>query len=232
MPLFQLTKRLSAIAELCENGAFVADIGTDHAFLPIYLIESQKCSKAIAADVVDGPLEIARKNIAAHNLEGKIEIVKSDGLENVSKFSPQNVVIAGMGGETIRDILSASDYPKQGAPLLILQPMTHCEVLREFLIQNGFSILSEQVIREQQRFYPIIVAKFKNEQKHYFRLLENEKLTYELGGIDNGTRENGYEYLLWRKRLALTTIENLKKSKFSEENEALLKYFESLLKNS
>ena len=139
MSCISLTKRLSVISDLIQNGALVADIGTDHALLPISLIQSGKTNRVIASDIVQGPLNAAKKNISAYSLDENITLVQSDGLENITRFAPQNIVIAGMGGETIRDILSASDYPASSGALLILQPMTHCELLRKYLIINGFS---------------------------------------------------------------------------------------------
>ncbi len=203
----QLTPRLSAIADLVPRGSFIADIGTDHAFLPIYLIQNSTASRAIAADIVEGPLNIARKNIKAHGLEDKIEVIQSDGLDKVSIFTPETVIIAGMGGETIRDILKASSFAKESSPLFLLQPMTHTELLREYLIQNGFSILEEKVIREEHRYYIIISAQFKREQKHYFK--DNLSFIEELGGIIPPLCDDASDYLKWRKEVTERTLKAL-----------------------
>lgn len=185
-PLFTLTKRLSVIAELVEKNSVVCDIGTDHALLPIWLVKKGITDKVIASDIIDGPLLNAEKNIKAYCCEDKITVVKSDGLKNVLKYEPTNIIIAGMGAETICEILSFSDYAKEKSPLLILQPMTRCEVLRKYLMQNGFSILSEQVLFEQGHHYVVLTARYLQEQRHYFDTANTKsEVLYELGGITN-----------------------------------------------
>ena len=133
-------------------------------------------------------------------------------------MSPETVIIAGMGGETIRDIISACEYSKQKAPLFLLQPMTHAEVLRKYLIENGFSILSESVIREQHRYYVIISAQFKNEQKHYFEFFKKDsELFYELGGITPSSSDDAESYLKWKKQTAQKTLDGLLKSQGAQD---------------
>ena len=204
-----LTDRLLKIASLVPKNTYLADIGTDHAHLPIYLIENGITNSCIAADIVDGPLEMARKNISAHGFEDKIRVVKSNGLDKVYPFTPETVVIAGMGGETIRDIISACDFSKDGAPLFILQPMTHTELLREYLIKNGFSILNEDVVREAHRFYVIMVVKYLEKQEFYFDAGLGE--IYEIGGILADT-EDKRDYLIWRREICQRNAASLSKS--------------------
>ncbi|MEE1279917.1 MAG: class I SAM-dependent methyltransferase [Oscillospiraceae bacterium] len=218
MSFVSLPSRLLAIAALVPRGSLVADIGTDHALLPIYLIENGITDRVIASDIVDGPLSSAKKNISAHGLEDEISIIKSDGIAKVYPFTPKTIIIAGMGGETIRDIISACDYSVSGAPYFILQPMTRPELLREYLIKNGFSILSETVIQEQHHFYVIISAQYKQEQEHYFKRYDiSESLIYELGGITPQSSSAAVNYLLWRKETALRAREGLLKSQSSAE---------------
>jgi len=222
MSSITLTKRLSAIFELIPDGSIVSDIGTDHALLPIKLIESGKCKKVIASDIVDGPLLSAKRNIINYGVEKNIEIVKSDGLINVTKFSPDCIVIAGMGGETISQILSLSDYPQKSGATLILQPMTHSEVLRRHLFENGFMICEEKVVREDNRFYIILVARFSPLQKQTAVLSD---ISFELGNITGETGECGKEYLLWRKAVTERTLSQLERSKNQKQTE----YFGLLL---
>lgn len=218
MSAYTLPPRLLYIASLVQKGSLVADIGTDHAHLPVYLIENGVTDRVIASDIVDGPLASAKKNISAHGLEDKIEIVKSDGLVKVFPLSPETVIIAGMGGETIRDIISTCDYSKSAAPLFLLQPMTHAEVLRKYLIENGFSIKSESVIREAHRFYVIISAQYSERQQHYFEFKsEDADLIYELGGITPDCSDDAESYLLWKKSVAEGTREGLLKSASQDE---------------
>ena len=217
MAIFSLPPRLLAISNLVPKGSVVADIGTDHALLPIYLIENGIAKSAIASDIADGPLKSALKNITAHTLEGKIEIVKSDGLVNVYPFTPETVIIAGMGGETIRDIIANCEFSVSGAPLFLLQPMTHTELLREYLMTNGFSILNETVIQEEHRFYVIISAKFSEKSKHYFEL--SGKTDYELGGIAKQTSIACENYLKWRRQTAQKALQGIQKSQGFEPKE-------------
>ncbi len=229
MPQVTLTKRLLAISRLVEKGALVADVGTDHALLPISLVQSGICENVIASDIAAGPLKSASKNITAYSLNDSIKTVLSNGLENVAEFNPQNIIIAGMGGETIRDILSASHYPKSSGALLILQPMTHSELLRRFLIESGYSILGETVVREQHRFYVIITARSSGEQKHYF---ENDAGVFELGGISNKSGECGEQYLLWQKGVFEKNLKQIEKSAPSDSKNELTTYFSALIKET
>ncbi len=216
MSSIQLTKRLLRIADMVPRGTFLADIGTDHAFLPIYLLENSIIERGIAADIVDGPLKIAEKNIKAHNLEDKLMVVKSDGLVNVEAFTPQTVVIAGMGGETIYEILRVSEFARACSPLFLLQPMTHIEVLRNYLLKSGFSILDEQVIREEHRFYVIISARFLEKQQHYFNSEDFNEIC-ELGAITPNSCEDARDYLIWKKETLKRNIDALKNSSNSKE---------------
>lgn len=218
MATFSLPPRLLTISDLIPKGSVVADIGTDHALLPIYLIKNGIAKSAIASDIADGPLNSARKNITAHALEGKIEVVKSDGLVNVYPFTPETVIIAGMGGETIRDIIANCGYSISGAPLFLLQPMTHTELLREYLMTNGFSILSETVIQEEHRFYVIISAKFSKKAEHYFKL--SGKTDYELGGITKKTSAASENYLKWRRQTAQKALQGIQKSQGFEQKKS------------
>ncbi len=213
MSPISLPKRLSLIASLVPEHTYVADIGSDHALLPIYLVESGRIERAIAADIAQGPLQSARKNISQHSLLSKIDIVLSDGLLNVSELCPQTVIIAGMGGETITDILSACDYAKTSEPLLILQPMTHSEVLRRFLFENSFSITYETVVREAHRYYVIISAQHTKTAKHYFEFNgENFDVYCSLGGIMPNS-EDTKSYLLWKKETTERALGGIIKSK-------------------
>ena len=108
----KLDERLSLCAQMVRDGAAVADIGTDHAYLPVYLVECGKIHKAIAADVREGPLENAKGNISKNGFDQQIKTVLSDGLEKISPDEADDIVIAGMGGELIIRIISAAAWLK------------------------------------------------------------------------------------------------------------------------
>ena len=146
----KISKRLQCAAELTRHGAILADVGTDHAYLPIYLCLAHKVARAIASDVNEGPLLRAREHIAAWGLQDQIDTVLCDGLEEIAPFAPTDILILGMGGELITDILTRAPFTKQPSVRLILQPMTHPEVLRRFLCENGYEIVEERLVREEK----------------------------------------------------------------------------------
>ncbi len=155
-----LCERLKKCADFVV-GDFVCDIGSDHALLPIYLVENGICKRALACDIADGPLESAKKNIKHSQLEHAIKTLKSDGLENVDANGITDVVIAGMGGETICGILSSekANFLKNGVNL-ILQPQSKADTLRRFLAENGFETIREEAICEGKFNYAVICVRF------------------------------------------------------------------------
>lgn len=212
MNYLNLPSRLLCMADMVPKGSLTADIGTDHALLPIYLVKKGIANRCIAADIVDGPLESARKNIKNAELEKQITTIKSNGLEKVYAFTPETVIIAGMGGETIRNIMSECEYSRSGAPLFLLQPMTHLEILREYLYNNGFSIICERVVQEQNRFYVIISTQFSEKQAHYFDFCDSDFRAYcELGGI-SPTCDAHKNYLLWKRSSLTAALNGIEKS--------------------
>ena len=155
-----LDKRLSAVAALVRRGSAVADIGTDHAYLPVYLVQSGAVSRAVAADLREGPLAAARAHIAAAGLSDVIDARLGDGLLPLAPGEVDDIVIAGMGGDTVAAILSACGWIKDARYRLILQPMTHPERTRAWLLQNGFVISDETPVWEGRRFYHIMAAQY------------------------------------------------------------------------
>ncbi len=154
-----LKKRLIICSEFVKENSVVADVGTDHGYLPVYLIKNNISKKAFACDINEKPLYSAKKTVKDNNLEDKIELVLSDGLKNVDFKDITDVVIAGMGGELISKILSECDWIKNGINL-VLQPMTKHDSLRKWLYKNGFKILKEKVVAEDSFIYTIINATY------------------------------------------------------------------------
>ena len=147
--------RLSAVGELV-SGRFLIDVGTDHAILPIYLCLAGKIDSAIASDIKKGPLENAKKNISEHGLSEKIQTVLAPGLCGMDNLSPSDIAIAGMGGIMIKDIIAPSAVARRAR--LILQPMTHAHILRDYLCKNGFEITEERLAKADGRVYVIMTA--------------------------------------------------------------------------
>lgn len=167
MPI-KLTPRLMTAVPYVRGGRLVADIGTDHAYLPIYLCEQRKLTPvtagngeilcAVAADINKGPVERADEHIVAARLTKYIRTVQTDGLRGLDVYDPADIVIFGMGGELIASILAAAPWIRDPGKRLILQPMTHAEKLREYLLSAGFAIVGETLSREGDRVYQTICA--------------------------------------------------------------------------
>lgn len=160
MSKIKLDDRLSAVASLVRNGKRVSDIGTDHGYLVAYLVEKGICPSGIAADLRKGPLENARQTVIQQGLCEKIELILSDGLQNIPENACDDIVIAGMGGNLIAEILDKAPWVKNERINIVAQPMTHAEVLRQWFIDNGFVINEEKTATDGKRYYCIISAGF------------------------------------------------------------------------
>ena len=152
--------RLAAAVSFGRNGKRIADIGTDHASLPIYLIGNGLSPYGVACDINVGPINAAKQNIASAGLSADIDVLLTDGLNGVDAYSPEDIYILGMGGELIYRIINDSEYTRQDGVRLILQPMTHANDLRAGLYSAGFNIVDEALVRDRDRVYQIIVAEF------------------------------------------------------------------------
>lgn len=188
----KLGERLKTIAIRVAGGGPMADIGTDHAYLPIYLIEQGDIPRAIAVEVCEGPFQAAKEMIQRAGLADKIELRFGNGLEPLRPGEVSTIAIAGMGGSTIIDILERSPDIIAGVKRLVLQPMTGAGALRRWLAEHGWRLEDEELAYEEGRLYEIIVA----EQG-------------EAGGFDDVLYEIGP--VLWLKKppLLLTHIEQL-----------------------
>lgn len=152
----ELTPRLRAIAEQVPQGAKLADIGTDHGYLPVWLILNGVTEFAIASDLRKGPLERARQTAARCGVSERISFRLCAGLDGIAPEETDTIAIAGMGGDTIAQILAAAPWAREKA--LLLQPMTALPALRRWLGENGYVIRAERVAREGQRLYSIWTA--------------------------------------------------------------------------
>ncbi len=158
-----LDKRLRAAADFVPIGARLADIGSDHAYLPIALCLENKISCALASDINEGPVAAAVANINKHSIGDKVEAIRADGLMGARDFAPDCISVLGMGGELIISILSAAPWIKKEGITLILQPMTHPELVAEYLACEGFSVKDEKIVccgEREDRIYRIICAEY------------------------------------------------------------------------
>ena len=161
-----LDARLRQVAAFVRQGSRLADIGTDHAFLPVELVKSGRCTYAVASDVRVGPVAAATRTVSEAGLQDKIAIRLGDGLSTVSEDEVDDIVIAGMGGETIAMILAAALWVNNGRYRLILQPMTRAEKLRRYLWESGFAILAEEVVHDGRHWYTVIHTAYTGEICH------------------------------------------------------------------
>lgn len=163
-PLFQLDPRLALCAEFVRPGARLADIGTDHAYLPVWLARAGRIKSALACDLREEPLRRGQATIEKYHAQQLVTTRLSDGLQKVSPDECEDIVIAGMGGELIVTILSKAPWVKDESKRLILQPMSRAEILRGYLKSNGFTIIEERAVRSLGRIYSVMRCAFTGEQ--------------------------------------------------------------------
>ena len=147
------SKRMEALADLCQGARRVIDVGCDHAQLCALLVTEYGVEHAFASDIRPGPLENARRTIAELGLESRITPVLSDGLDAFGPGEGDTVIIAGMGGEEMTLILSRAPWAGDNGGQVILQPMTNIPKLRQWLAENGYHVKKERVIQEGRKVY-------------------------------------------------------------------------------
>lgn len=181
--MIPLSARLLCCASFVQ-GEYACDIGTDHALLPAYLIQSGKCKRALATDIKQGPLSAAAQTLKRFNVTSSVSLCCSDGLKSVPEKGITDVVIAGMGGETIRDILAdpCAKWLTRGTNL-VLQPMTKAEILRSWLAENGFCLIKESAVKDTH-LYTVMQARYTGDtvalteaQSYVGQLRKTELLT-------------------------------------------------------
>jgi len=155
----ELSPRLRRIAEEVPAGTRFADVGTDHAYLPIWLLQTGEISHAIACDLRSGPLERARKTAQRFNLSAYVSFRLCDGLSGIQHDEVDTIAIAGMGGETIAAILEAAPWTRAGNHLFLLQPMSSIPELRAWLQDHNFFTLKEHIVAEGEKYYNVMVVR-------------------------------------------------------------------------
>lgn len=160
MRLFSLDNRLKLCADFVRRDTTLADIGTDHAYLPIWLVSNAIVKKALACDINEGPLNSGKADVEKYNLSKKITLRLCDGLKNVKENEADDIVIAGMGGELIAKILDDCSWAKTQGKHYILQPMTKCEVLIRYLYENGFEIIKQKACVSDNKHYTVMLVQY------------------------------------------------------------------------
>ncbi len=167
-----LSKRMQMVAGMVSKGNVTADIGCDHGFVSIYLIEQGICPRVIAMDVNEGPLLRAKEHIAQRGLESCIDVRLSDGIDKLQDKEAESIIIAGMGGKLVMKILSAHMHKVRNLKEVILQPQSELHLVRQFLTQNGLSIVQEDMVEEAGKYYPCMKAVFSGEEKAVYSEVE------------------------------------------------------------
>ena len=203
-----LDNRLLAAAKYVRPRKIVADIGTDHAYLPVYLLQNNISPKALACDINELPLESAKRTVEQYELTDFIEVRLSNGLINVEPQECDDIVICGMGGELIATILDNSKWVQNQRYNLILNPMTKPEKLRKYLFDNGFDIVSETASESHKKHYTVMNVKFTNLGIKY-----DTKLLFFGRLLDNNDEQS-------RKYVEMTAKRMLKKANGLKINNA------------
>ena len=164
MKIAKLSPRLASAADFVRWGAVLADVGTDHAHLPLFLLETGKIKRAVCTDVNKGPLDSAKRNAKELGLSDKIDFILTDGAGALAGLGVTDVSICGMGGELISDIIERATHLKNENIRLILQPMSKQAHLRSYLAENGFRIIEEKYTQEQHHAYVTILAAYSGEK--------------------------------------------------------------------
>lgn len=195
-----LSKRLSVIASLVEDGQAVCDVGTDHGHLPAHLLKSGKYPSVTATDINLKPLQNAKENLERLGAQN-VKLVLCDGLSGVTRDLADTVIIAGMGGEVISGIISRCDFIKDNVTL-ILQPMTAAAELRDFLYENGFEISKEIPVTENGKLYSVMVSRFCG----VFRTLDSAE---RLIGKITAEHPVGRQYIQKQYKICKTCADSL-----------------------
>lgn len=160
---FSLGPRLSLCAELLRPGMAVVDVGTDHGYLPIWLLRTGAVPQAIASDINPGPLDAARRHAVTYGVGEELRLVQCDGLSGIGPEDAEDIVIAGMGGELILHIIDGAPWLKCADKLLVIQPMSAVDRLRIGLWQRGFAVERELAARENGKVYSAFSARYRGE---------------------------------------------------------------------
>ncbi|MBQ4528849.1 MAG: SAM-dependent methyltransferase [Clostridia bacterium] len=230
----ELSPRLSKIAELIPRGSIVADVGTDHAYIPVYCFINNISPKAFAMDVNKGPLERAKANLEKYGFQDRAELRLSDGLEKLQKGEADVIVIAGMGGLLIRDIIDRGCSAIDSNTQLLIQPMIAPVELRDYLFASGYDIINEYVVREENKFYNIFSVKKGEAEANDFNRYVGKNLA-------ENSPETIDDYLEYKIRICHKIISGMKKSenpdtgaieKHQKELDVYVKFRENIRRGS
>ncbi|WP_173916119.1 class I SAM-dependent methyltransferase [Halobacillus sp. Marseille-Q1614] len=222
----QLSQRLKKVADFLKDPIFFADIGSDHAYLPCYVCLSNSSAKAIAGELNEGPFLSAQEEVKENQLENAIEVKKGNGLEVIDERVNQ-VVIAGMGGPLIRDILEEGRHKLENVTRIIAQPNIDARSVRKWFYQNGYQLAAEEILEENGHIYEILVANKEDSKSPYGK--DNFEKELWLGPYL--MREKNSAFLeKWEEERSkkIRVIEQMKRAKNADQEKA--RFFEQQIK--
>ncbi len=184
--------RLLSVAGFVRQGAVFADIGTDHAHLPIFLLKNGKISRAVCSDINKGPLSLAVANVTEAGFSDCVDFVLTDGAASLTPYCATDYAICGMGGELIADIISRAEQLKNPDINLILQPMTKQSTLRKFLASEGFTVTDEAYSTDEGKHYVCMLCSYTG------AVCEMSEIDAELG-LKNAKNANKTSHILYLK---------------------------------
>lgn len=176
----ELSKRLMCIVDNMDKCESMIDVGTDHGYIPIYAVKNKICNNAIASDINKGPKEKAESNVRFEGISDKIKCRLGAGLSTVRLGEVQVAVIAGMGGNLIRDIIVQDIKKVEKFKYMILQPAQNAEILREFLYSGPFEVLKEDLVVDENIYYEVFKVKYNKNKINEISAIEDNSFYYEV----------------------------------------------------
>lgn len=226
--MIKLSNRLLTVASLVTEGNVLADVGTDHGYIPIYLLQKGQIPKAIAMDINAGPLERAKEHVAQFGLGDYIETRLSDGVDALVPGEADSVLIAGMGGGLVLHILSDGEAVCKQAKELILQPQSELERVRAYLWMNGYVIFEEDMVLEDEKFYPMMRVQYQGVLD--VESAENELFCRYGRGLLEMAHPVLLQYLEREKKVYTDIKKNLENTKLSDKTKERLLEVEEILR--
>ena len=224
-----LDKRLLSCAEFVRAGAVFADIGTDHGYLPLFLLREGRITRAYLSDVNRGPLSSAERNATEEGLSDKCEFILTDGARALCDKGITDYAICGMGGELITRIIGDAPHLFTEGTRLILQPMTKQECVRRFLVENGFSVITERFSFDSGKYYVTVVAEYTGAKLEISD--EDAELGFKMA--HDGDRVEYLGYLEGKKKAVLKALNGkIKGGVDTSEEEAALRLIEERISQS
>lgn len=239
--MIHISERLKTAAGLIGDGKRLADVGTDHGYVPIYLMEQGRIPCAIAMDINRGPLARAGEHIRRYGMESYIQTRLSDGVAALGAGEADSILIAGMGGRLVIHILESGSRVCQSVSELVLQPQSELSRVRSFLDENGYVVEAEEMVKEDGKYYPMMRVHYEPRKKNPVTENPPEKesaagdreLFYRYGRFLLEQKHPVlYDYLLWERKLKQGIAEQLRGQEATEQIAARLAEVEhTLLQN-